>query len=76
VSAVVIEFVTDEPAATDLLPEFASVKLKLLGAPAFENHTLASALGCIFFLNAFAFTSVLDERVKGPLYFSDDSVGD
>jgi hypothetical protein len=74
-TVLVIVFVTEPPAVTDMFPEFASVKLELAGAAAFENHTLASALGCRPCLNAFALISVLVERVKGRLYFRDDAVG-
>jgi hypothetical protein len=71
-----IVFVTEAPALTETLPEFETVKLKFVGAPAFENQTLASALGCKPLLKAFAFISVLVESVKGRLYFCEDCVGD
>jgi hypothetical protein len=76
VRAAVIIFEIDAPALTDLSPEFARVKSKPPGATSMlANHALASALGLLQFLKAFALTSVLAERVSDPVYFLSDCVG-
>jgi hypothetical protein len=71
----VMELVTEDPALTDLSPELESEKLKL-PVSALLNHALASELELRLFLNALAFTRVLVARVKAPLYFWADCVGD
>jgi hypothetical protein len=68
-------FATEEPATSEIFPEFARLKLKLL-ALAFENHALASALGAKLLLNALALTRVLVDRTKGLVYRSEDWLGD
>ena len=68
-------FATEEPALTDLSPELARVKLKLVGVPVSENHALASEL-CTLILKALAFTRALVAIVKGPEYFLEDGVGE
>ena len=70
-----MELVTEDPALTDLSPELESEKLKL-PVSALVNHALASELGLKLFLNALAFTRVLVPRVKAPVYFLADCVGD
>jgi hypothetical protein len=75
--AALMEFVTEDPPLSDLSPELVRVKLKLLLVlSAFANHTLASELSFMPFLNAFAFTSVLLDRANEPAYLLDDWVGD
>ena len=72
-----MELLTEDPALTELSPELDRVKLKLLlGISAFANHALASALELELFLKALALTRVLEDRVKAPVYFLDDCVGD
>jgi hypothetical protein len=68
-------FAAEEPATSEIFPEFARLKLKLL-ALAFENHALASALGAKLLLNAFALTSVLVDSTNGFVYRFEDWVGD
>ena len=68
-----MEFVTEDPALTDLFPELLRIKLKLLLVlSAFANHTLVTELSFMPSLNAFAFTSVLVERANDPVYFLAD----
>jgi len=68
-------FATEEPALTDLSPELARVKLKVVAVPVSENHALATELWALF-LKALAFTRALVEIVKGPEYFLEDGVGE
>jgi hypothetical protein len=56
--------VAEEPATTEIFPEFVKLKLKLL-ALAFENHALASELGVKLPLKALALTSVLAVSTNG-----------
>jgi hypothetical protein len=67
-----MEFVTEEPATTDLFPEFAEEKLK---GWVTVNDALASALGLKPLLNALAFTVALLVRVITPVYRVEDWVG-
>ena len=64
---------TELPATTERLPEFASVKSKFV---VLENHALASELAFALFLKAFALSSSSVETIIGPEYFFDDCVGD
>jgi hypothetical protein len=59
-----IEFVTEEPAMTDLSPELASEKLN---GWVIVNEALVSALGLYPILNAFAFRLALLVRVTVPV---------
>ena len=68
-------FETEDPALTDLSPELARVKLKLVGVPVSENHALASEL-CTLILKALAFTRASVPIVKGAEYFLEDGVGE
>jgi hypothetical protein len=65
-----------QPAVTEISPELATVKSKLLPMVLeLENHARSSGLGFMLLLKAIAFTSVLVVSVKEPLYFLDDWVG-
>ena len=68
-------FETEDPALTDLSPELARIKLKLLVVPISENHALATEL-CALFLKTLAFTRALVAIVKGAEYFLEDGVGE
>jgi hypothetical protein len=68
-----IVLVTVLPGATLTLPELARVKSKIV---VLENHALASELGLVLLLNAFAFSSASEATSMGPEYFFDDCVGD
>ena len=68
-------FETEEPTLTDLSPELARVKLKLVGVPVSENHALATELWALF-LKALAFTRASVVIVKGAEYFLEDGVGE
>jgi hypothetical protein len=64
VKVVLIEFVVEDPAITDIFPELDREKLKgWLTA----NEALASALALDPFLNALAFTAVLLVKVIAPV---------
>ena len=67
-----IEFVTDEPATTDLFPEFANKKLN---GWVTVNEALASGLGLMPLLNALALTVALLVTAMGPVYSVEDWVG-
>ena len=67
-----IEFVTDEPAATDIFPELAKEKLN---GWVTVKEALASALVLAPLLNALAFTVALLVRVMVPVYRVDDWLG-
>jgi hypothetical protein len=71
-NAVLIVFVTDEPAVTDLLPELLREKSN---ETSFVNHALACELGVIPLLKAWALTSEVAVRLKGALYCLEDCVG-
>ena len=72
-----MELLIEDPALTDLSPELDRVKLKLsVGVLVFANHAVASELGLRLFLKALALTRVLADRLKAPVYFLDDCVGD
>jgi hypothetical protein len=64
VKVVLIEFVTEDPAITDIFPELDREKLK---GWLKVNEPLASALALDPVLNAFAFTVVLVVKVIAPL---------
>ena len=59
-----MELVTEEPALTDLLPEFETEKLK---GWITVNNALASALALDPLLNAFAFTVSLVVKAVEPV---------
>jgi hypothetical protein len=61
---VVIELVTEDPATTDVFPEFEMEKLK---GWVTVNEALASALAVYPLLNAFAFTVALFVRDMVPV---------
>ena len=61
---VLIELVTEDPALTDLSPEFETEKLK---GWVTVNEALDSALALDPVLNAFAFTVALFVKVIAPL---------
>jgi hypothetical protein len=69
-----MELVTEDPALTDLLPEFETEKLK---GWVTVNEALASALALEPdpFLNALALTVALLVRVMAPVYWVEDWVG-
>ncbi len=62
-----------EPATIETLPEFVTVKSKLL---VLENQALASELAFELFLKALALSSVSVETTMGAEYLVDDWVGD
>ena len=59
-----MELVTEDPALTDLVPEFETEKLK---GWVTVNEALASALALDPVLNAFAFTVALFVKVIAPV---------
>jgi hypothetical protein len=61
---VLIEFVTEDPAITDIFPALDTEKLK---GWLTVNEALASALALDPVLNAFAFTVALVVKVIAPL---------
>jgi hypothetical protein len=63
-NVVLIEFVTEEPALTELFPEFAREKLK---GWVTVNEALASALALYPLLKALAFTVALLVKVVAPV---------
>ena len=67
-----MELVTEDPALTDLAPEFETEKLK---GWVTVNEALASALALDPVLNALAFTVVLLMRLIAPVYMVDACVG-
>jgi hypothetical protein len=69
---VLMELVTEDPALTDLAPEFETEKLK---GWVTVKEALASALGLDPFLNVLAFTVALLVRFMVPVYRVDACVG-
>ena len=67
-----IEFVTEDPAITDIFPALDTEKLK---GWLTVNEALASALALDPVLNALALTVVLLVRVMAPVYGVEDWVG-
>jgi hypothetical protein len=67
-----MELVTEDPALTDLAPEFETEKLK---GWVTVNEALASALALDPLLNALAFTVALLVRFMVPVYRVDACVG-
>jgi hypothetical protein len=63
-NAALIVLVTDEPAVTDLFPVLLREKSKEVS---FVNQALASELGVIPLLNAWAFTRDVAARAKGAV---------
>ena len=71
-NAAAIELVTEDPAMTDIFPEFDTEKLK---GWLTVNEALASGLALDPLLNALAFTVALLVRLMAPVYRVEDCVG-